>query len=116
MSLLHQYNYNIDGYFEAVYKTKPMDGSDWGSAEKELFCKLMKETDKDLQKVAKRMKKTVCNCLCYYYGTYKFTADYTQLKKMNRERRLALFDEIDDEESQSTKTCDNCAYDGKPQG
>lgn len=82
---LHRRGYKVPGFFESLSRSVPLDGSDWSTEEKDLFHKLILESGKNIRYVAKRMRtKTLNNCLGYYYGSFKMSADYAQLKTMRR--------------------------------
>mmetsp|Transcript_26958 Transcript_26958/g.25817 ORF Transcript_26958/g.25817 Transcript_26958/m.25817 type:complete len:193 (-) Transcript_26958:220-798(-) len=55
---------------------------------KNKFHKILMTYGKDIFYLAECMGKSMNSCLCYYYGCYKYTADYTRFKKMNKQERL----------------------------
>jgi len=100
--ILHDLGYHeITEYFKRVYSTNPLDGSDWSSVEKDLFHRLICATGKDIHRVSKHMGKSIANCLCYYYGTFKSTADYARLKRLMKKNRLAEYQQ-DETKNNST--------------
>lgn len=82
MVLFHERRYEVSGLFEDLAKTSPLDGSNWSREERMSFHKLVFSYRKDIGRVAKSMGKSLNNCLAYYYGRYKMSADYVDLKRM----------------------------------
>mmetsp|Transcript_28711 Transcript_28711/g.43048 ORF Transcript_28711/g.43048 Transcript_28711/m.43048 type:complete len:379 (+) Transcript_28711:768-1904(+) len=80
MVALHKNNYSLPGFYEALNKITPLDGSDWTQEERELFHLLTLDSRKDLYTVSKKMGKSINNCMTYYLGKYKHS-DYYRFTK-----------------------------------
>ena len=67
IEILHKNNYNSIGIMKELESATPLDGSDWKVKEHDSFLRLMLATEHDVNRVARRMKKSVANCLTVYY-------------------------------------------------
>lgn len=88
MMLLHRLNYSMNNFFPSLDKVEPLDGSHWSTEQKNKFHKILMAYGKDIEYLSNYLGKSIQNCLCYYYGSYKYTADYVKFKKMNKQHRL----------------------------
>uniref|UniRef100_A0A7S4VXZ5 PHD-type domain-containing protein n=1 Tax=Ditylum brightwellii TaxID=49249 RepID=A0A7S4VXZ5_9STRA len=82
MVALHENNYSFPGFYEALNKVTPLDGSDWNQEERGLFHVLTLDSRKDLHTVSKKMGKSMNNCLTYYLGKYKHSDGYRFTKEI----------------------------------
>uniref|UniRef100_A0A6V2CUL3 PHD-type domain-containing protein n=1 Tax=Ditylum brightwellii TaxID=49249 RepID=A0A6V2CUL3_9STRA len=78
----HRCDYTIPGFYTDLAEVPPLDGTDWSKEEKNLFNESIWSYRKDIGKVAKHTGKSINNCLAYYYGSFKQTADYARLKSV----------------------------------
>jgi len=114
MITLHKQKYSVTNFFDSLRDLPPLDGSDWTTEEKERFHLLMYETRKDLNAVARKMKKTLNNCLSYYFGTYKQSDDYRLMKTIRlQERNSEKSDENDKDYDPNADSCTFCNEGGR---
>lgn len=88
MILLHKREYKMDDFFSNLDQVEPIDGSHWSTDKKNKFHRCLMDYGKDIAQISKIFNESVKCILCYYYGSYKFTADYAKFKKMNKQERL----------------------------
>jgi hypothetical protein len=78
--LLHERDYDLAAFNEAVRDLKPSDGTDWSPEKKDRFHSEIFRLRKDLPALCKSMDIDMKTCLAYYLGTYKKSDDYRLLK------------------------------------
>jgi len=79
VSLLHECEYNTKAFYRDVQdKATASDGSDWSEEEMKTFGTLLTETKNKFNEVAKRMGKTVGECMCYYLNHYEVVRTTTR--------------------------------------
>lgn len=87
MVALHKLDYKTDFVFRELAKTKPMDGSNWTTAEKQTFSKEIFRLRKNMPLLSKALNKSFCNIMTYYLGTFKKSDDYRLLKTVCAQER-----------------------------
>jgi len=87
LALLHKGNYEINGFWDALEKTPPLDDTIWTDDDKDTFVKLMTETKHDIVKIAQRLGKSVGNCLTVHYSYTGCNVRITRSARRNLSRR-----------------------------
>lgn len=107
--LIHEANYSVAAAVRMYVRLKASHRlpTKFTRDESALFMKLIVETSKDFQEIASKMEKSVSDCLEHYYGSYKQTPDYPELKKYLRQDSdsCAVCDDGGD-----LIVCDGCAH------
>lgn len=108
-AIFHEESYDVNKLLASLSTTnqqgekriRSLDGSDWSNEEREQFHNEMYIHGKRLGTVAKRMKKSVNNCHCYYLGTYKNSEQYKILKAVCSDYHILSSEKIAAEKSES---------------
>lgn len=107
--LIHDANYSVSDAVRMYVRLQASHrlSTKFTRDESALFMKLIVEFSKDFQKIASKMEKSVSDCLEHYYGCYKQTPDYKELKNYLRQDSDSC---VVCDDGGDLIVCDGCAH------